>query len=166
VKIFTSGQKFFVTRQALLTASNVASNALTMILFRQRDLLRQKDIPFSYKKNPSSYDEANKILSQLSGVPVKVCLSSARKDYSEMCHIKDTHNRNSRTVEELDEDADCNSSVCKYTLCYFLWCCSLTEGQGDCLLRFLDHTQTQAHSVGFLRTSEQLCIHLTHNKHK
>jgi len=41
---------------------------------------------------------------------------------------KGPHNWNSRTVEELEEDADCNSSVCKYSLCYILWCCSQTEG--------------------------------------
>ena len=33
-------------------------------------------------------------------------------------------------------------SVSKVDVTSFLWCCSQTEGQSDCLLRFLDHTHT------------------------
>jgi len=37
---------------------------------------------------PYSYNETNKVLSQLSGVPLKTCLPSTRAAYSEMCPIK------------------------------------------------------------------------------
>jgi len=33
---------------------------------------------------------------------------------------KGPHDWNNRTVEDMEDDADCNCSVCKYTLCYLL----------------------------------------------
>ena len=44
---------------------------------------------------------------------VKAYFPSTRKTDSGMCSINGPHGWNNRTVEELEEDADCNSSVCK-----------------------------------------------------
>jgi len=49
----------------------------------------------------------------MSGVSVKVYLPSTCKDYSEMCPTKGPTRLKNRTVEELEEDADCNCNVCK-----------------------------------------------------
>jgi len=49
----------------------------------------------------------------LTGVLVKKCLIPTRAAYFEMCLIKGPHDWKSRTVEELEEDGDCNWSVCK-----------------------------------------------------
>ena len=39
-------------------------------------------------------------------------------------------------------------SVGKLHVTFFLWCCSETEGWGDCLLWFLDHTQIDTDTLG------------------
>ena len=57
--------------------------------------------------------QRNKLLSQLSVVNLKIYLPSKTKAYSEMCPINGTHERNNRTVGELEEEADCLSSATK-----------------------------------------------------
>jgi hypothetical protein len=54
---------------------------------------------FGYLKMefPCSYDDTNKVLSHISGVPVKLCLPSKRAAYSEMCRVRCPND----TVEEL-----------------------------------------------------------------
>jgi len=57
-------------------------------------------------------------------------------------------------------------SVSKLYVTFFLWCCNQNEWWGDCLLRFLDHTQTQIHLTGLFQTSDQLVTYSTQNKYK
>jgi hypothetical protein len=63
------------------------------------------------------------------------------------------------TVVELHEDTDCNSSACKETLCYFLRCCSQTDGFGDHLLRFTDNTQLDTDTL--VRTHSILSLYVS-----
>ena len=44
---------------------------------------------------------------------MKTCFPSTRVACSEMCPITVSHGCTKRTVEELEEDGECNSSVCK-----------------------------------------------------
>jgi hypothetical protein len=73
-------------------------------------------------KSPHAYcyAETNKEISQLSSVSVKTRLPSARVAYSEICLIKVPHESNNRTVEELEEEADCKPSDCKSHFYNFL----------------------------------------------
>jgi len=59
------------------------------------------------------YYEINKVLSQLTGVFVKKYRPSTCTAHSATCPIKGPQDRNKRTVEGVQEGADCNSSVCK-----------------------------------------------------
>lgn len=61
--------------------------------------------------------------------------------------------------------------VSKIYVTSFLWCCSETENQCDCLLRFLNYTYlAQAHTLGLLRMIEQLiaeaATQTTNKQHK
>ena len=87
-KMFTLSQKLFVTKRNKLTGSNVTINVFTMVLFRQNSSGSQKGIRFSYVTKILEV-QRNKVLSQLSGVPVKTCLPSTRAAYSKSCPIKD-----------------------------------------------------------------------------
>jgi len=70
--------------------------------------------------------------------------------------LKDPHNWNNRTVEELEEVLDCDLIVCKYNLCYFL--CGAAAKLRSMLTvdvrRPPKQLDTQKHTVGSLRTSE------------
>jgi len=63
------------------------STVLTVTLFSQRRLWRQKGVRFS-KVTISLQLQRNKVLSHLPGVHVKMCSSSTRTAYSAMCAIK------------------------------------------------------------------------------
>ena len=113
-QLFTSNQKLLFASR---TVSKVTINVLTVTLFSQRSLWRLNVFGFLKSYLSYCYDETNKALSHLSCVPVKISLPSTSIPYSEMCPIKGLTNWNSLTVEELEEDTDCNWRVCKYGLC-------------------------------------------------
>jgi hypothetical protein len=55
--------------------------------------------------------QSYKVLSHVTGAPVKMCLFLTRATYSKMCPVKGGHDSKNRTVEELEVNADCNLSV-------------------------------------------------------
>jgi len=62
---------------------------------------------------PYSYKEINKVLSHLSAV-FRRCVRLQHAKLMLKCALwNGPHDWNSRTVEELEEDGDCSSSVCK-----------------------------------------------------
>jgi hypothetical protein len=115
---FHTQPKLFVLGRNKWTVSKVTSNVITMTSFRQSRSGSQNGFRLFYVTTTLML-RRNKVLSQLSGFPAKICLPSARIAYSEMCPIKGQHDGN-RSVSEPEEDADCNSNVCKWTFCYFL----------------------------------------------
>ena len=80
-------QKLCVKRGISLTVSKVTSNVFTMALFRQENSGTQKGFLLYYITTTLEL-RWNKVLSHLSGVPVKACYPSARAAYSEMCPVK------------------------------------------------------------------------------
>ena len=67
---------------------------------------------FLKSQHPWSYDKTNKELPHLSAVSVKICLPSTRTVYSDMCPTNGPHDWKNSTVDVLEEEAECNLSVC------------------------------------------------------
>jgi len=57
--------------------------------------------------------QGNKEVLHLSGVTVKICLPPKTQIVLKRALYKGSHDLNNRTLEELEEDADCNWIVCK-----------------------------------------------------
>jgi hypothetical protein len=90
----------------------------------------------------------NKVLSHLSIVLLNACLSSTRPAYFEKRAIKITHKYVTTIISRSWKQTPTSIREPVSKLCYFLWCCSQTEGYGDCMLRFLDHTQLHTDTLG------------------
>jgi hypothetical protein len=86
--------------------------------------------------------------SHLLSIPLKMCLPSTRKAYLETCHIKGVITTFNTEVTWSWNKAPNSIRQCvsKLYVNLFLWCCNQTEGQGDFLLRFPDHTHTHTHT--------------------
>ena len=97
----------------------------------------------------------NKELSHLSGVPFNVCLFSTRAAYCYICPIKVPQTKRTALSRSWKKTpTSIRVSVSKLLVTFFLWCCGQTEGCGDCLLRFLGHTELDRDTMGWTPPNE------------
>ena len=92
-KVYTFIQKPFVTRRIPLSVSQFTSNVYSHWPCSTSGVYEVKSVPYPYGTHSFHSRQNNKVLSQLSGVPVKTCLPSTRTAYSEMCPIKGPHDK-------------------------------------------------------------------------
>jgi len=124
-------------------------------LVQPEEILKSKFFLYSYGTHSFHSRRNNKIQSQLSAVPLKICLPSTCAAYSEMCPIKwPTWLTTAMLWSWQKTPTAFRVSVSKFYVTSFLWICSLTERYGDCLLRFLDHTQLDTDTVGWTVPNE------------
>jgi len=94
-----------------------------------------------------------------------MCWPWTRTAYSEICPIKGSTRLKQPQCQELQEDGNCNSRVCKKSLCYFLYVELQRNWKERWLLRFLDHTQLDRDTLGRNPTKEWPAHHIRQYLH-
>jgi len=85
-------------------------------------------LAFLKTRVPYIYDETNKVLFHLSGIPVRKFWPSTCTAYSEMCPIKGPTRLKKTLSSSWKKPATAfRVPVNKVYVTFFLWCCSQTE---------------------------------------